>query len=132
MRRVEKVLFGFVVVVLVGTAAATAFVVVRHVTRCDRFHFDAVRWQAGGRAGDANKRKRTANHLIECRRLEGLSAARVRSLLGEPDHRSAGGLWSYEVGTDEGWIFPTRFSLELELDRTRHVAHAEVADSNGD
>src|SRR3954453_17140425 len=119
MGRVEKVLFAWLVAMLVGVSATAGYVVVEHVTRCDRFHFSATEWRH-----PHGHRDEIADRLIECHRLEGLDAAKVRALLGKPmdrDSTRAGtAVWSYGAGTYEDFVFGGSRFLDVEFTQ-RHV-----------
>ena len=117
MRRVEKVLFGFLVTMLAGVVLAAAYVVIEHATRCDRFHFSAASWNDGSR-------NTAAHRLTGCNRLDGMSAERVETLLGKPEERVGRRSWSYDAGTDDGFIFSTSQTLEVRFGRDGRVRRA--------
>jgi hypothetical protein len=121
MGRLEKVLFAWLVAMLVGVAATAGYVVVEHATRCDRFHFSAAEWRH-----PHGHRDRIADRLIDCHRLEGLDAAAVRERLGTPRDRwrlrkRPGTVWGYDAGTYEGFIFGGSRTLEVEFTPGRVV-----------
>jgi|tagenome__1003787_1003787.scaffolds.fasta_scaffold20748678_2 hypothetical protein len=116
MGRVEKVLFAWLVAMLVGVTATAGYVVVEHVTRCDRFHFRASEWRH-----PHGHRGAIADRLIECHNLKGLQAATVRERLGKPMSRSRPSkrtgtvVWSYDAGTYEGFFFGGSRFLDVEF-----------------
>src|SRR3954447_25675752 len=123
MGRVEKVLFAWLVAMLVGVTATAGYVVVERVTRCGRFGFDATAWRAHHGRGE------TAQRLVECHRLEGLRADEVRARLGKPSNRRnrhGREAWSYDAGSRSGFMFPTAQTLELELSDKHVVRRVDV------
>ena len=132
MGRVEKILFGFLVLMLTGVTAAGAYVVVEHATRCDRSHFSAAAW-----GGPHGRRNEMAHRLSECHWLDGLKAQEVRERLGKPEERyrphrrGAGGavVWTYDAGVSRGFMFDSYETLDVELFRgTVRRAHIEAID----
>jgi hypothetical protein len=127
----EKILFGWLVLMLAGVTAAGAYVVIDHATRCDRFHFSAAAW----RDPHAHHNE-IAHRLVECHRLDGLQAQDVRERLGKPDSRHrlrkrGGVVWSYDAGVSRGYIFDSYEILEVELsdrDVVRSVRFATLDD----
>jgi hypothetical protein len=117
MSRVEKVLFAWLVAMLVGVTATAGYVVVERTTRCARFDFDATAWHAH------HGRDEAAQRLVECHRLEGLRADELRARLGKPSRRRdrhAGVALIYDAGTRAGFMFPSAETLEVELS-DKHV-----------
>lgn len=119
MGRVEKLLFAWLVAMLVGVTATAGYVVVEHVTRCDRFHLSAAEWRhPHGRRGEL------AERLIECHRLNGLTAGEVRERLGKPEDRDnarpGAVVWSYAAGTYEDFVFGGSRYLDVQFN-DRHV-----------
>ena len=130
MGRVEKLLFAWLVAMLVGVTATGAYVVVEHVTRCDRFDFSATDWAR--HAG----RNETAHRLVECHRLDGLAADDLRAQLGKPrervafKHRPGTSAWTYSAGRGDGFIFPAYDSLWVEVRNGRAIGARIVPESS--
>src|SRR3954454_19113651 len=129
MGRVEKLLFAWLVAMLAGVTATGGYVVVEHVTRCDRFQFDAAEWRhPHGHRGEI------AERLIECHRLRGLDAAEVRSRLGKPMERSrlrnrpGAAVWSYDAGSYEGFFFGGSRILDVEFTPAHVVCRVRLND----
>jgi hypothetical protein len=123
MERVEKILFGFLVTILVGVAAGSAVVVARHVTRCDRFHVGPS-W----RHGSPGERNRDAERIVDCGSVDGLARAEVRRRLGPPldrdRHRSRNRPWHYDAGGPVvlGPLVPETLVISFRRDgRVRHA-----------
>jgi putative component of membrane protein insertase Oxa1/YidC/SpoIIIJ protein YidD len=125
MGRTEKILFAWLVAMLVGVTATGAYVVVEHVTRCSRFEFSAAEWR-----GDHADRNETAHRLVECHRLQGLGADEVTARLGKPEERSKGQrgavTLSYDADIHEGFMFPVAETLEVDLSAGHVVRRAWI------
>lgn len=129
MGRVEKILFAWLVAMLVGVTATGAYVVVEHATRCSRFTFSAADW----RAPHADRGK-IAHRLVECHRLDGLSGDEVLARLGKPQDRSRFKrrlTLGYNAGSYEGFIFGGTEMLEVELS-ARHLVRRVWIDQIND
>src|SRR4051812_29438218 len=101
MGRVEKTLFGWLVLMLAGVTAAGAYVFIDHATRCDRFHFSAAAW-----SDPHGHHNEIAHRLVECHRLDGRREAELRADLGPPLERyrlrNGHRVWLYEAGIHSG------------------------------
>jgi hypothetical protein len=119
MARLEKLLFAWLVAVLLGVTATAGYAVVEHVTRCARFEFSADEWR-----DHPGHRDEIAGRLIECHSLKGLTAAGVRARLGKPmdrdSTRTGAPVWSYGAGTYEDFVFGGSRFLDVEFTH-RHV-----------
>jgi len=131
MRRVEKLLFVWLVAMLVGVSAVGAYVVVRHVTRCDRFHFHAADWRH-----PKGHRNEIADRLVQCHQLEGLRSDELRAQLGPPQakvKRHPGTVrWSYGAGWGVGFPFLTYRTLEVDISARGEVVGARITESSVD
>ena len=128
MGRVEKVLFGWLVAMLVAVVAVVGYVLIEHATRCSRFHFSATEWR-----DPHAHRNEMANRLVQCHRLEGLRSAEVLAKLGRPNERyhlrpHGPVYWSYDAGSDKGFVFETFQSLDVEILSTGTVRGARIVD----
>jgi hypothetical protein len=131
MGRVEKILFGWLVAILVGVTAVGAYVIVDRSTRCDRFHFHANEWR-----DPKAHRNEMANRLVQCHRLDSLRADEVRARLGQPRekfHYPSGTVgWSYDAGTHEGFMFPAFQTLQVDIAANGVVRRAHIVEASGD
>jgi hypothetical protein len=131
MGRVEKILFAWLVAMLAGVTAVGAYVVVDHVTRCDRFHFHAAEWR-----DPKAHRNEMANRLVQCHRLDGLRDVDLRAQLGKPQekfHYPSGTVgWSYPAGTHSGFMFPRSQMLQVDVAANGLVKRARVFDIGSD
>jgi hypothetical protein len=131
MGRVEKILFAWLVAMLVGVTAAAAYVLIDHATRCSRFEFSAAEW----RDPHAHRNK-IANRLVQCHRLDGLDAQELKTRLGEPRERyrwKGGVTWSYDAGTRTGFVFESYQTLEVDvLKETQIVKRARIQSAGAD
>jgi hypothetical protein len=132
MNRVEKVLFGWLVLMLVGVAGAAAFVVVRHATRCDRFHLSPAAWR-----DPRAHRNHMANRLVECHRLDGLSDEELLAQLGRPAERfryrrGSAVTWMYHAGSHKSFMFPTPQELEVDVSARGVVRRARIRSYGSD
>lgn len=129
MDRVEKILFAWLVAMLVGVAAAAGYVVIDHATRCSRFHFDGAKWRSHPQAD----RTEAAERLLECHRLDGLSRAEVLARLGKPQSRFTfkhRRFLSYDIGTGDGLFGAAFFTLDVELSARHVVRRASIESAN--
>jgi hypothetical protein len=128
MRRVEKLLFGWLVAFLVGVTGLIAYVLIEHATRCSRFEFRASEWR------DKNAdRNEIAHRLVECHRLNGLDDGDVLAQLGKPQEmfevkRHPGVVrLSYDAGSRETYAFPTAETLDVVLSPAHRVQRARIS-----
>jgi hypothetical protein len=122
MDRVEKILFAWLVAMLVGVTATGAYVVIEHKTRCSRFEFSADEWRGA--------RKKTAQRLVECHRLDGWSRDEVLARLGKPQERTKlkhGVRLSYHVGYYEDFVFGGSLILDVDLSARHVVRRARIS-----
>jgi hypothetical protein len=120
MGRVEKLLFAWLVAMLLATSATAAYVVAERVTRCSPVGVDAVGW----RIPHAH-RNELAHRLVQCHALDGLTRGELQARLGRPTARHARA-WTYDSGVQPSFMFPTPQTLEVELSKDNVVRRASI------
>jgi len=126
--------------IVVGSVAAVA-VATTGASReeCSVATFDTRLWADASSAdrepgGGPSSRQRLADRLVECESLQGASRRQVRKLLGRPDDHVARdrrldeeGTWSYDLGTERGWMGIDDEHLVVRFGRDERVRSAEQA-----